>query len=560
MTKLIISCYTLFLGFSVLAQNPQVPSEIEFAGMTLQIKKSAQNKIQEEVDKLRKNKTYFDAYVAKADLFFPLIEQVFDEVDFPEDFKYLIIQESAFKADAVSKSNAVGYWQFKEATAKEVGMRVDRYVDERKNIISASKGAALYMSKNNARLDNWIYALLSYNLGLGGVQSHVKDKNRGATTMEINSSTYWYVIKFLAHKVAFERDVRLNELKHHLIIDYSFGGEKLNEVAKKYNIPQDELVIYNKWLKSARIPEDKPYAVVVPVKRGEHEDNNIVTEEDYEDQLLIETKKEGRAEYQAENRKKEDAAESSEPNVQEEAHEENEIYKINRPIKVNGVDGMTAKYGDNSQRMAILGDISKNKFLNYNDLESYDAIIPGQVYYFEKKKSKAVTSFHIVEHGETVWSISQKYAVKEWSIRSKNRMSEKDEVEPGRKLWLNKFRPHESPVEFNGGSTNDKPVVGNDSARVHTVVAGESLFSIAQQHHVELTDLKLFNGLKSDDIDEGVQLNVPVLPADKGFYMVKKGDTLYSLSRRFDLEMDDIIRTNDLESTKLTIGQRLKIK
>ena len=55
------------------------------------------------------------------------------------------MQESALISDAVSVSNAVGFWQFKDFTAIEMGLRVDKEVDERMNIVAASRGAARYI-------------------------------------------------------------------------------------------------------------------------------------------------------------------------------------------------------------------------------------------------------------------------------------------------------------------------------------------------------------------------------------------------------------------------------
>ena len=74
---------------------------------------------------------------------------ILKENGIPDDFKYLAIQESGFISDAVSSSNAVGFWQFKKLTADEVGLRVDRKIDERQNIVTSSRGAAKYLQKNN---------------------------------------------------------------------------------------------------------------------------------------------------------------------------------------------------------------------------------------------------------------------------------------------------------------------------------------------------------------------------------------------------------------------------
>ena len=82
-----------------------------------------------------------------------MIERVLKEENVPDDFKYLCIQESGLISDAVSSAKAVGFWQFKDFTAREVGLRVDNRIDERKNIVSATRGAAKYLKRNNFQFD-----------------------------------------------------------------------------------------------------------------------------------------------------------------------------------------------------------------------------------------------------------------------------------------------------------------------------------------------------------------------------------------------------------------------
>ena len=94
-----------------------------------------------EIINLNANQKYLSNLVAKMNIYFPIIEKIFKEENVPDELKYLVIQERALISDAVSTSNAVGYWQFKAETAKEMGLKVDNRVDERMNIAAASRGA-----------------------------------------------------------------------------------------------------------------------------------------------------------------------------------------------------------------------------------------------------------------------------------------------------------------------------------------------------------------------------------------------------------------------------------
>src|SRR5690606_34716144 len=128
---------------------PKVPATMEVAGLKLKITPEAQAEIQKDVSALRASDKYFQIKLDRVNLYFPIIERIFKEEGVPDDLKYLSVQESSLISDAVSTSDAVGFWQFKDFTAREVGLRVDAKVDERKNIVSSSRGAARYLKRNN---------------------------------------------------------------------------------------------------------------------------------------------------------------------------------------------------------------------------------------------------------------------------------------------------------------------------------------------------------------------------------------------------------------------------
>src|SRR5688572_13511196 len=261
----ILGCLFFVAGFHLAAaQGPQVPHKIHFADMTLTIRDDARREIQKDVDALTQSPKHFNIKVERARTYFPLIEKVFREEGVPEDFKFLVIQESALIADAVSVSNAVGFWQFKDFTALEMGLRVDKEIDERLNIVSSSRAAARYIKKNNTFFDNWIYALQAYQMGAGGVMKTVKDTQGGARQMEINSRTYWYVKKYLAHKIAFEQGVT-GKAQTEVITFANNKGKSLADLAAEVAVDETALRDFNKWTKSGKIPSDRTYVVIVPV-------------------------------------------------------------------------------------------------------------------------------------------------------------------------------------------------------------------------------------------------------------------------------------------------------
>ena len=91
-------------------------------------------------DFITKN-SFLDAKLERMQWYFPIIERILEQENMPDDIKFISVMESSLIPDALSTSGAVGYWQFKDITATELGLRINRNVDQRKNIISASHAA-----------------------------------------------------------------------------------------------------------------------------------------------------------------------------------------------------------------------------------------------------------------------------------------------------------------------------------------------------------------------------------------------------------------------------------
>ncbi len=104
------------------------------------------------------------------------------------------------------------------------------------------------------------------------------------------------------------------------------------------------------------------------------------------------------------------------------------------------------------------------------------------------------------------------------------------------------------------------PVVGSD---YYVVQKGDSLWSIAKKLNTTVDELKRLNNLTSNNLAIGQVLKIPGSSPTENtdeYYIVKSGDTLYSIARENGLTVQDIINLNNLSSTNLKVGQRLKLK
>ena len=260
--------FSIFFTINLYSQNiPKVPETITLDNMVLRINNDAKSTIQSEVDALHANDKYFQIFIDRINIYFPIIENVLNDEGVPDDFKYLALQESALIPDAVSSSNAIGFWQFKLETAEQYGLVINDNIDERKNIVSSTRAAARYIKNSNFTFENWVFSVLSYLLGLNGAKSEVDSKLYGTKRMSIDSNTHWYIIKFLAHKIAFENfiDNKSYDLNYSIYNNQNFNN--LDDLSRKLSVSKQELTSLNKWINSDRIPNDREYAFLLPERK-----------------------------------------------------------------------------------------------------------------------------------------------------------------------------------------------------------------------------------------------------------------------------------------------------
>lgn len=109
----------------------------------------------------------------------------------------------------------------------------------------------------------------------------------------------------------------------------------------------------------------------------------------------------------------------------------------------------------------------------------------------------------------------------------------------------------------------DKPVNADNSISTNTseylVKKGDTLYSIANTYGISVSDLKNANKLNSNVLSVGQKLLIPTNETTDNIYTVKKGDSLYKIARDFNITVDELKKYNNLSSNILSIGQVLTI-
>ena len=127
--------------------------------------------------------------LALASYYFPIFEETLSKYGMPEELKYMAVIESALNPVAVSRAGAKGMWQFMYTTAKNYGLVINSYVDERLDPFKAADAAARYMYDSYKIFGDWNLAISSYNCGAGNVNKAVRRSG--------GSKDFWSIYEYL---------------------------------------------------------------------------------------------------------------------------------------------------------------------------------------------------------------------------------------------------------------------------------------------------------------------------------------------------------------------------
>ena len=112
-----------------------------------------------------KGRSFYEQAYPRQGMFENIIKKVFDEYDIPEELKYVSMIESGFNYNAESNTGAVGLWQFMPSTGKIFGLRIDEWIDERKDPYKSTLAAAQYFTSLKRKFGTWELVLAGYNSG-----------------------------------------------------------------------------------------------------------------------------------------------------------------------------------------------------------------------------------------------------------------------------------------------------------------------------------------------------------------------------------------------------------
>jgi membrane-bound lytic murein transglycosylase D len=540
---------------------PTVPTALTAMGVRLTLDYEARQLVQAKVNSLCRHQASLEARIALAEAAFPLIDQVLAEEGVPADFRYLALQESALQGNAESNHGAVGYWQFKRETALDYGLTVDRQVDERRHLTASTRAAARYLSRSNATLHNWVNTLLSYNLGLGGVQPYTRPADTDASQMTITANSSIYILDFLAQKVVFEPACAQHAVPFTPWREVPAApGLSLAQQAASFSVDPAAMARLNPWLLASTVPQNgRTYTLLVPLA--------------------------GAAPLAASPVLRRPAA-TPVANAQ----------PASTYLNINGLRALAAQPGDTPASLAARGGASTSFFMKVNELSRNELLIPGAPYFFERKRESAEQEYHIVRPGQSLAAIAQHFGVLRHALMAYNHLHPGEAPQPGLVLWLSHVRPRNVAAEYRplpgsgpvvaqrppaptpapAPAEEDEEASAEELAAINelpTEVPGAPVLTLPTAHTVQVP-IAMPTSRPIIVVPAPVAVRRPTAPvavaptpsatvsgtSASGTYTVAPHETLYSLARRAGVRPTELAAWNNLSpTTALQVGQVIRL-
>ncbi|MBK9306401.1 MAG: transglycosylase SLT domain-containing protein [Nitrospira sp.] len=218
----------------------------------------------------------FEQWLLRLNRYRPLVEDIFAEFDLPSDLVHLSLVESGFNPYAYSRAKATGPWQFMKGTGKIYGLRIDHYVDERRDPIKSTIAAARYLRDLYDLFGTWPLAMAAYNAGEGKVlralnKAQAESFSEISRTKHIRRETKQYVPRIMAATII-ARNLDQYGFNHVPVAPHEFEEVIVTRplhfraISNVTGIPYDELRLLNPELRrDATPPGDTAYHLKVPV-------------------------------------------------------------------------------------------------------------------------------------------------------------------------------------------------------------------------------------------------------------------------------------------------------
>lgn len=533
-----------------------------------------------------------------------LIYAQLDSAKMPRDLIFLALVESGFKLKAYSRAKASGMWQFIPETGKRYGLEVDYWVDMRRNPELATKAALKYLNRLHDEFGDWLLAMAAYNCGEGRVRRLVREMQQDSTRDSTLPITYWdlelpketmrYVPRILAAMVIghypeqYEMTVEKTYRPDFDTVTV-FDSFPLEEVAKLLKVSEDTLRTLNMELVKWCTPPNKDsYLLRLPVGTrvafvegyDKMEKNNFSSWHHHKvrrgESLGIIARQYGIkvSELQQANDMKGSRIRAGQSLlIPIKVTPKPKSTKGKKPERVRTY---VAKDGDNLASVARMFGVSQESLRIWNSMDAAAFVKAGDTLLVSKPESAAKSDEsrpklasgqkYVVRDGDTYAAVAAAYDIPVILLMQANQGFTR-RLMVGDSLVIPEYAKKAAAKQNvrsakSEKSKNEKKKPAEKTS-VYVVQSGDNLSVIARKYGTTVSKIQELNDMgKSTNISVGQKLIVDGTATEDGFkiHTVKKGEGLWDIARQYKVTIEEIVKWNNLNDTKIKVGEKLKIK
>jgi membrane-bound lytic murein transglycosylase D len=418
-------------------------------------------------------KNRFANWLARSEKYIPFMRNVLKENGLPEDLVYMALIESGFNPYAYSRSKASGPWQFIYLTGKRYGLKVNGWVDERRDPEKSTVAAAKYLKDLYDMFECWYLAAAGYNAGEYKIARAMK---------RYRTEDFWELTKYQFLKQE-TKDYVPQMIAAALIAKdpeaYGFTGIEYQEplryetvqipplvdlqiIAKAAETPIEEIRDLNPELLRGCTPSDDPnYEVRIPYGKKALFLKNFETLQPIE-----------KIRFKIHIVKKSETVQRIARLHQVEV---DPLLEINRLKKGSPL----------SSGMNLLIPISKSQ------QEPKPVVVAKKKVETENRNPKAPETIYTIKKGDTLWSISSELGINIGALSRWNNLHPEKKLMPGDKLKIRLGDFTDSLDEPPGGK--------KEKETIYVVKQGDSLWNIAKRYNITVSDIRAWNHLNGKD-------------------------------------------------------------
>lgn len=448
-----------------------------------------------------KQRENFSRWLARSGTYRALMEQELKNEGLPTDLIYLSMIESGYYELALSRAKAVGLWQFMKGTGKQYNLKIDKYIDERRDPVKSTKAAVAYLSDLYKEFGDWHLAVAAYNGGPGKVRSGLR-KHRVdnfwdlAAKKHLHLETKRYVPKLIAALVIAKNPEKygFTNITYQQPLTYETitvgPNMSLSAIALISDSTEKQIKELNHELKRGKTPANQArYEAKIPVHSRVIAQNNLsrlhsIATTDYKTHVIR---------------------------------------------KGDTLTKICKRYDVNKTTLLKVNNLRSNKLTAGRNLRipystiSYQLLPEGAIDAMAAYKDSLI--LHRIKRGETLSKISNQYRVPTEMIVAWNGLKDAHSIRAGQQLALYIDRGKAAPQSQTVATTR--------------AVANDSNLIVLYPHKKKLHT-------NSETMYQ--------------YYNVKNGDSLWSISRKLGTSTGDIKKWNNLKSNLIHPGSTLKLK